>query len=255
VAAIRDLGSSVVPLLVGCWLAGCQDSNTGSAAVHVLNVSDGSDCTARNDLPGSGGQCSVDEQACDVGWFDGDGVAANGCEEALDPSAGDSFFRFTAYRGLGALVINDYPVSAGITGGALAVSGPPCVATIGAPCSYDLRAFQVTLAAFTFDGAVWADGVLELPRPLAVKDDGEGLVVPAGADMIARFVVGGGKSVISRGLAEKGIVVNLGGDLVVASAGFLHFGFGGYTIDGDATTIVVDGQRFPPSQQSDRATD
>ena len=109
---------------------------------------------------------------------------------------------------------------------------------------YNLVALQLQVSAFVFDGVSFSDGVFMLPRPLAVTDNGDGLVVPAGSGVIATFFVGGEKRIVSLGTIESALAVQMTADRkgMTATGSGLRVSFGGCTMD---ASVAASGQTAP----------
>jgi hypothetical protein len=192
------------------------------------------------DAPGATGQCANQQLVCELGAFDRNGMPQDGCEALLTPSVDYSLFPLEP-GGLTSMTINGYMLDAGLTGGWLAYAGPPCSATINSFCSYELLAVQIGIGSFKFDTLSWADGLIELPKPMAVVDQGEGLFIPGSSTLVASFVVGGAKQVVSSGPTMTGAVAQTNGTSLVLHLSDLRLPFGSYTIE--SLAIVANGSR------------
>jgi hypothetical protein len=213
-------------LLLTCvWLAGCETK------YDQLKSGDG--CRSEDTLAGARGRCSGDQLVCQLGMYDGDGVASNGCESTLQ-ATGDTFLFQLSTRGMAILTINEYRFDNDTAGGWVAVAGPvtTCDASPSSPCHYELLALQLGIPSFLFDGMDWTDGLIELPQPLSVVDQGNGISIPEGTTFVASFMIEGNKRVVSRGTAmsHSGIVTN-GTQLVFDMSSELRIPFGGYTLE------------------------
>ena len=217
-------------MLFACgWLAGCDES-------LLDQLTSGGGCSADDAVNGVRGRCPNEQLACELGWFDRDGVSANGCEGMLQPSSEYSLFALDA-TGLVVMLINEYKMTASTTGGWIAIAGPACNAVPTTPCSYDLLALQIGMTGFTFDSLEWTDGLIELPKPMPVIDDGVGPIVPPGSTFVASFVIEGQKRVVSQGTTPHGAALLTNGltngtRLTFSTGpGDLRLPFGGYTVE------------------------
>jgi hypothetical protein len=219
-------------LLFACvWLAGCDKS-------LLDQLTSGGGCRADDTVTGVRGRCPNEQLACDLGSFDRDGVASNGCEGMLQPSSDYSLFALDP-AGVAVMIINEYQTAASTTGGGwVAIAGPACTPQLTTSCSYDLLALQIGLSDFIFDSLSWADGLIEVPKPMPVVDDGNGIFIPDGSTFVASFVVGGQKRVVSQGTTFGKIWMSPGETkLTLTIDGQLRFPFGGYTVDGMSITV------------------
>lgn len=221
----RRMGMRSLLLLASFWLVGCDKS-------LFDQMTSGAGCRADDGVAGVRGRCPNDRLVCEPGWFDRDGVPSNGCEGQLQASGEYSLFKLND-TGLAVMDINEYRMDATANGGWVAMAGPTCTATPETPCRYDLLALQIHVSDFTFDSLLWSDGLIELPKQLAVTDDGMGLSIPAGSTFTASFMVDGKKRVVSQGTTHGKIQVAGDGISVVVEMGDdLRLPFGGYTVQG-----------------------
>jgi hypothetical protein len=219
-------------LLLACgWLAGCDES-------LLDQLTSGGGCSADDTVTGVRGRCPNDQLACELGYFDRDGVSANGCEGMLQQSSEYSVFALNT-GGTILMTINEFDVNNITAGGGVAIAGPTCTASPTMPCSYDLLALQIGIPTFRFDTLWWSDGLLELPKPVPAIDSGEGLVIPPGSTFVASFEVGGQKRIVSQGTTQDGARIQIDGTLLTFTANDLRLPFGGYTVD--KTTVLVTG--------------
>ena len=211
-------------LLLACgWLAGCQSK--------LDQLTSGGGCRVDDTVAGVMGRCPNEQLACALGWFDRDGVSANGCEGTLQPSSEYTALQL-ANGSVIFMTINEYDFVTDTAGGWVAIAGPACQARISAPCHYDLLAFQLAIPSFRFDGLMWTDGLLELPKPLPVVDNGEGLIIPPGSTFVASFVVEGEKHVVSQGAAQNGAAMQTHDTTVSFTMdSHLQIPFGGYKVE------------------------
>jgi len=214
---------AILPFACG-WLAGCGESK-------LDQLTNGGGCSADDTVAGVRGRCPNEQLACALGWFDRDGASANGCEGVLQPSGDYSLFALNTH-GMIHLTINGYEFDNDSAGGWVAFAGPACTASPTAPCSYDLLALQIGIPSFRFDGLEWTDGLLELPKPLSVIDNGQCLAVPPGSTFVASFEVGGQKRIVSQGTTQGGAcIVTDGTSLTLMTDGDLRLPFGGYVVE------------------------
>jgi hypothetical protein len=224
-------------LLFACgWLAGCDES-------LLDQLTSGGGCSADDTVTGVIGRCPNEQLACELGWFDRDGVSANGCESTLQPSSEYSLFALDA-TGLVVMIINEYQMTASTTGGWVAIAGPACNAGPTTRCNYDLLALQSGMTGFTFDSLEWTDGLIELPKPMPVIDDGNGLIIPAGSTFVASFAIEGQKRVVSQGTTQTthgAVRITPNGTRLTftISPADLRLPFGGYTVE--KMSIAVNG--------------
>ena len=208
-------------LLFACvWLAGC-----GGSLIDF--VTSGGGCRAENNF--IRGQCPNEQLACGLGYFDRDGLSANGCEGMLLSSAEYTLYAPTM-EGVAPMTINEYTITNSITGGWIAVAGPACTPAPATPCNYDLLALQIGISNFRFDSLWWTDGLIELPKPIPVTDDGDGLIIPLGSAFVASFTVENSKRVVSQGTSQQAGLQIKDASLLFTMEG-LHLPFGGYTVD------------------------
>src|SRR5438552_7255323 len=94
--------------------------------------------------------------------------------------------------GIGQLDINGFSLDTTVTGGvvSLQTDDVSCVASVSHPCSYVLNAIRVTLSNFTFSGQGVSDPLVVVNGPLAVQDNGEGIIVPANTPVVFAFTQG-----------------------------------------------------------------
>jgi hypothetical protein len=155
----------------------------------------------------------------------------------LQPSSEYSLFALNA-TGVAVMIINEYQMAADATGGWVAIAGPACTPQLTTSCSYDLLALQVGLSDFIFDSLSWTDGLIELPKPMPVVDNGNGILIPEGSTFVASFVVGGQKRVVSQGTTFSKIWMSPDETkLTLTIDGQLRLPFGGYTVDGMSITV------------------
>lgn len=221
-------------LLLTCvWLAGC------GTKYDQLKSGDG--CRSEDALAGARGRCSGDQLVCQLGMYDGDGVASNGCESTLQPSSDTFLFQLSTW-GMAILTINEYSFTNDTAGGWVAIAGPvtTCDARPSSPCHYELLALQLGIPSFLFDGMDWTDGLIELPQPLSVVDHGNGISIPEGTTFVASFTIEGQKRVVSRGttVSHAGIVTN-GTQLTFTMNSDLRIPFGGYTLENVAIAVTA----------------
>ncbi|HJX65150.1 MAG TPA: hypothetical protein VJ860_14510 [Polyangia bacterium] len=211
-------------LLFACGgLAGCGPS-------LLDQLTNGGGCSA-DDTVGVRGRCPNEQLACEIGWFDRDGISANGCESMLQPSSEYSLFALDTGATIW-MTINEYEFGNDSAGGWVAIAGPACTALPATPCRYDLLAFQIGIRSFRFDGLQWTDGLLELPKPLPVVDNGQGLIIPPGSTFVASFVIEGHKRVVSQGTGVEGANVQSNGtSLTLTTGGDLRLPLGGYVVE------------------------
>jgi hypothetical protein len=208
---------------IGIAIQACDSSK-------VDKITSGGGCEA-NASANTVGRCPNGISVCDVGFVDHDGASANGCEAGLDATRDYDLFRI-ADGGVALFTMNDYGLGNDVIGGWCAIRGPECQATPASPCTYDLLALQVRISDFVFDGVAWTDGVFALPRSIVAVDQGDGLVVPAGSDVVGTFMVGGQKRVVSLGTTIHGIAVQVeDGRGTETTTGDLTLSFGGYTME------------------------
>jgi hypothetical protein len=221
-------------LLFACgWLAGCGDS-------LLDQLTSGGGCGAADNVDGFEGRCPNEQLACELGYFDRDGVSSNGCEGMLQQSREYSLFALNT-GGMISMTINEFEMNNATAGGGVAIAGPACTAFSTTPCSYDVLALQIGIPSFRFDSLWWSDGLLELPKPLPVIDDGSGLVIPPGSTFVASFVVGGQKRVVSQGTTQNGASIQTGGvGLTFTMESDLRLPFGGYAVE-KASILVTGG--------------
>jgi hypothetical protein len=206
-------------------LVGCGESN-------LERLQSGGGCSAE-DAMGTNGQCPNQEESCTLSYVDRDGLTTNGCESLLSPEEDDALSAIEP-GGVLQFSINDFGLDSTLAGGWVALGGEACAASQETPCRRNLDALQMASAAFEFDGIWWTDGLLELPKPLPVEDAGEGFVVPAGADVVGSFVVGGEKRIVSRGTTPSWITVK--SDTTGATiTGSISLSFGEYAMTGNLT--------------------
>ena len=222
--------TGAILLFASVWLAGCDKS-------LLDQLTSGGGCSADDTVTGVRGRCPNEQLACDLGSFDRDGVASNGCEGMLQPSSDYSLFALNA-TGVAVMIINEYQMAAGTTGGWVAIAGPACTPQFTTSCSYDLLALQIGLSHIIFDSLSWTDVLIELPKPMPVVDDGNGILIPHGSTFVASFVVGGQKRVVSQGTTFSKIWMSPDETkLTLTIDGQLRFPFGGYTVDGISITV------------------
>lgn len=216
-------GFAVFALCLGV-LAGCGQDK-------IDQIKSGGGCETESGA-GLVGRCPNDVLACQAGFANLDGTSNNGCEAAL-PVSGDTLMFKVADGGVAEFVINEFPLDTDIIDGWVAIKGAACTADMTSPCSYELKALQLQVSDFVFDGLSFSQGFFALPKPMAVTDNGEGLVVPADAGIIASFLVDGHKRVVSLGSIEGGLAVQMMADrkTVTINGSELHVSFGGCTMD------------------------
>lgn len=224
---------------LGAALWGCGESK-------IDQIKNGGGCVDESSA-GTVGRCPGEVSACQVGFADVDGTTANGCETALVPAGDYRLFR-VANGGMAQLVTNGYPLDVDVTGGWVALRGAVCTARMSAPCSYELLALQVQVSDFVFDGLAFTDGAFMLPKPLAVVDDGEGAIVPAGSGIVGTFTVGGKKRVVSLGTASKGMAVQTDGKDMTTTGSGLVLSFGGCTME---VSMTASGRPFDGTDDAD----
>jgi len=222
-------------LLASLWLVGCDKS-------LYDQMTSGGGCRADDSAAGVIGRCANDQLVCAPGFFDRDSEASNGCEGRLQATGDFSLFALND-GGMATMDINEYGMDAMATGGWIAIAGPACTARISSPCRYDLLAVQIRLSPFIFDSLLWSDGLIELPQPISVTDEGEGLIIPPGTTFTANFVVEGKKRVVSQG-PTHGYVQYDGSALTAVVGDDLRLPFGGYTVEG--MSIVASGTLAAP---------
>jgi hypothetical protein len=221
-------------LLFTCaWLSGCQ--------TKYDQLTSGGGCHSDDTLAGVKGQCPVDQLVCQLGMYDSDGVLSNGCESTLRPSSDYTLFQL-ATPGMGLLKINDYSFNSDTAGGWVALAGPvsTCRSSPSSPCSYELLVFQLGISSFLFDGMQWTDGLIELPKPLSVVDEGNGIIIPEGTTFVASFVIEGKKQVVSQGTAVSAAsIVTNGTQLTFTMTSDLRIPFGGYTLENVSFVVTA----------------
>lgn len=101
--------------------------------------------------------------------------------------------------GFGQLDINNFPLGTTVTGGvvSLQTDNVNCVATLGHPCFYVLNAIRISLSNFTFSGQQVNDSIVVVNGPLAVQDEGEGIIVPPGTPVVFAFTQGGNRQSVN----------------------------------------------------------
>jgi len=187
---------------------------------------------------GTSGRCPRDVSACALGFVDHDEQSANGCETPL--RATDDYALFAVQsRGSGAFVMNEYAFNVDVTGGWCAIKRADCQASPDSPCVDELVALQFQVGDFLFDSVKWTDGLFTLPKPLSVIDSGMGLSVPAGAEIIGTFTVGGQRQVISLGSVTGGILITTNGTQMSVDGSGLQLSYGGYTMEDMSVRFVA----------------
>lgn len=221
-------------LLFTCvWLAGCE--------TKYDQLTSGGGCHSNDTLAGVTGRCSNDQLVCQLGLYDGDGVPSNGCETALQPSGDITLVPLSTF-GMVILTMNEYSFTCDTAGGWVALTGPvsTCDAKPSAPCSYELRAFQLGIPSFRFDGMEWTDGLIELAKPLSVMDKGSGIIIPEGTTFVSSFVIEGKKQVVSRGTAVGfARMATDGTQLSFDMSSDLKMPFGGYTLESVVVRVTA----------------
>ena len=220
-------------LLTCAWLSGCQ--------TKYDQLTSGGGCHSDDTLAGVKGQCSSDQLVCQLGIYDGDGVSSNGCESTLRPSSDYTLLQL-ATPGSGLLKINDYSFNTDTAGGWVALAGPvsTCQGRPSSPCSYQLLAFQLGISSFLFDGMEWTAGLIELPKPLSVVDEGDGIIIPEGTTFVASFMIEGKKQVVSQGtVVSAASIVTNGTQLTFTMTSDLRIPFGGYTLESVSFVVTA----------------
>jgi hypothetical protein len=230
-------------LLTAFWLVGCHKSSLSD------KLTSGAGCLADDTDRGVSGRCPNDQLFCDLGMFDRDGVPSNGCESLLKSSDNYRLFALDEYNGSAGIVVNGEVIGPNympptVTGGRVAMAGPPCKATLDSPCHYDLLAVQIRLSSFVFDTLPWADGLIELPKPISLTDNGKGSIFPEGTIFTVSFMVDPQKRVISAGPVRGHAQMTSDGTRVsIRIESDQPIPFGDYTVDamivGDFGTLVT----------------
>lgn len=230
-------------LLTALCLVGCHKSSLSD------KMTSGAGCVAEDADRGVNGRCPNDQLFCDLGVFDRDGVPSNGCESLLKSSDDYRLFALDEYDGWATMVVNGkvidpYNMTPTVTEGRVAMAGPPCNATPDSPCHYDLLAVQIRLSSFVFDALTWADGLIELPKPISLTDSGQGSLLPEGTIFTISFMVDLEKRVISAGPVHGHAQMSADGTGVsIRIESDQPIPFGGYTVDavtaGDFGTLVT----------------
>jgi hypothetical protein len=225
-------------LFAGLGLLGCDNRSLYD------QMTSGGGCHADDSLSSVIGVCPNDLLACSYGLIDADGILSNGCERLIEPSDKHSLFALGG-AGLAVMDINEYRMTATAVNGEVAIAGPTCEATPSTPCQYTLLTLQIRLSEFTFDSLYWGLGLIELPKPMSVTDNGDGLIIPAGSEFIASFLIDHQKHVISHGKSQGSVQLSSNqAKANVQVGGDLRFPFGGYTVEG--MSIKVNGSLLAP---------